>query len=79
MVTKFSDAAPSQFLFDFIVFVFLSSDMLRFDSLNADAIYVRGLCLYYQDSIDKAFQHFQHVLRLAPDHDKAKDTYKVHT
>ena len=45
--------------------------------MNADAIYVRGMCLYYDDSIDKAFQHFQQVLRLAPDHQKAKTTYRV--
>ena len=51
--------------------------MLQRDSLNADAIYVRGVCLYYNDSIDKAYQHFQQVLRLAPDHTKAKEIYKV--
>jgi DnaJ family protein C protein 7 len=45
--------------------------------MNADAIFIRGLCLYYEDNIDKAFQHFQQVLRLAPDHLKAKETYKV--
>ena len=45
--------------------------------LNPDAVYVRGLCLYYQDNIDKAFQHFQQVLKLAPDHTKAKTVYKV--
>ena len=47
------------------------------DSMNADAVYVRGLCLYYQDQLDKAFQHFQQVLRLAPDHKKARDVYRV--
>lgn len=59
---------------DFIVFI---SDVLRQDGLCADAVYVRGLCLYYQDNIDKAFQHFQQVLRLAPDHVKARDAYRV--
>ncbi|KAI0239888.1 DnaJ-like subfamily C member 7 [Lamellibrachia satsuma] len=44
--------------------------------MNADAMYVRGLCLYYEDNMDKAFQHFQHVLRLAPDHQHAKSIYK---
>ena len=29
--------------------------------MNADAIYVRGLCLYYEDNVDKAFTHFQQV------------------
>ncbi|WAR10786.1 DNJC7-like protein [Mya arenaria] len=52
------------------------SDVLQREGMNPDALYVRGMCLYYQDNIDKAFQHFQQVLRLAPDHQKAKDTYK---
>ncbi|KAL5005699.1 hypothetical protein ScPMuIL_016857 [Solemya velum] len=54
----------------------LANDLLRMDGMNPDAIYVRGMCLYYQDNVDKAFQHFQQVLRLAPDHIKAKETYK---
>ena len=53
------------------------SDILRMDGMCADAIYVRGLCLYYQDNMEKAFQHFQQVLRFAPDHSKAKDVYRV--
>ena len=52
------------------------NDLLRSDNMNAEAMYVRGLCLYYEDSVDKAFQHFQQVLRLAPDHQKAKEIYK---
>ena len=55
----------------------VANDLLRSDSINADAIYVRGLCLYYEDNVDKAFTHFQQVLRLAPDHQKAKEVYKV--
>jgi len=54
----------------------VANDLLRADAMNADAIYVRGLCLYYEDNVDKAFTHFQQVLRLAPDHQKAKDIYK---
>ena len=50
---------------------------MRSDGTNADAMFVRGLCLYYEDYVDKAFSHFQQVLRLAPDHQLAKDTYKV--
>ncbi|KAK7080726.1 DnaJ subfamily C member 7 [Halocaridina rubra] len=34
------------------------------------------MCLYYQDNPEAAFNHFQHVLRLAPDHQKARDIYK---
>jgi DnaJ homolog subfamily C member 7 len=43
----------------------------------ADAVYVRGLCLYYQDNIEKAFQHFRQVLTFAPDHSKAREIYRV--
>uniref|UniRef100_A0A6M2DFZ9 DnaJ homolog subfamily C member 7 n=1 Tax=Xenopsylla cheopis TaxID=163159 RepID=A0A6M2DFZ9_XENCH len=52
------------------------NDILMFDKSNADAIYVRGMCLYYQDNIEQAFKHFQHVLKLAPDHVRAMDVYK---
>ncbi|KAK8379553.1 hypothetical protein O3P69_019468 [Scylla paramamosain] len=52
------------------------NEILQFDNTNVDAIYVRGMCLYYQDNPEVAFNHFQHVLRLAPDHHKAKEVYK---
>lgn len=55
----------------------LANDVVSSDQTNADAIYVRGLCLYYQDNLDRAFSHFQRVLKLAPDHAKALDVYKV--
>ena len=55
----------------------MANDILRLDNINVDAIYVRGLCLYNEDNVDKAFTHFQQVLRLAPDHVKAKEIYKV--
>ncbi|KAF7287162.1 tetratricopeptide repeat protein 2 [Rhynchophorus ferrugineus] len=54
----------------------IANDILQFNKASADAIYVRGLCLYYEDNIDKAFSHFQQVLRLAPDHVKAMEQYK---
>jgi hypothetical protein len=57
--------------------LFCCSDILHIDKHNADAVYVRGMCLYYQDNVEMAFSHFQHVLRLAPDHHKALDVYKV--
>ncbi|KAJ8675890.1 hypothetical protein QAD02_011676 [Eretmocerus hayati] len=53
-----------------------ANDVLHTDKQNADAIYVRGMCLYYQDNVDHAFKHFQQVLRLAPDHKKAFEIYK---
>lgn len=52
-------------------------DLIRADGTNADAIYVRGLSLYYLDNIEKACAHFQQVLRFAPDHVKAREAYKV--
>ena len=54
-----------------------ANSVLQFDNMNADAIYVRGLCLYYEDNVDRAFSHFTQVLRFAPDHAKAKEIYKV--
>jgi len=53
-----------------------ANGVLTLDNLNADAIYVRGLCLYYEDNVDRAFTHFQQVLRFAPDHTRAKEAYK---
>ncbi|KAJ8019524.1 DnaJ-like subfamily C member 7 [Holothuria leucospilota] len=50
--------------------------VLMKDPLNSDAVFVRGLSLYYQDNIEKAQQHFQQVLRLNPDHSKARIAYK---
>lgn len=67
-VDKFGEKCCAMFFF---------SDVLHIDKQNAEAIYVRGTCLYYQDNIDQAFKHFQQVLRLAPDHKRALDIYKV--
>ena len=53
-----------------------NSDLVLKDQMNPDAIYVRGMCLYYQDNNEKAFQHFQRVLQYSPDHVKAKLFYK---
>ncbi|XP_053988998.1 dnaJ homolog subfamily C member 7 [Hylaeus anthracinus] len=53
-----------------------ANGILQFDKQNVDALYVRGMCLYFQDDIDRAFTHFQQVLKLAPDHAKALEIYK---
>ncbi|XP_003741105.1 dnaJ homolog subfamily C member 7 [Galendromus occidentalis] len=55
----------------------VSSDIIRFESSNPDAYFVRGLALYYEDNVDKAFQHFLKVLHLAPDHSKALKVFKM--
>lgn len=54
----------------------IANNVLHLNKGNADAIYVRGMCLFYEDNIDTAFNHFMQVLRLAPDHKKAMDIYK---
>lgn len=54
----------------------ITNDILRVDSMNVDALYVRGLSLYYQDNVEKAFTHFQQALRYSPDHTKAKEIFK---
>ncbi|CAH3166393.1 unnamed protein product [Porites evermanni] len=54
-------------------------NILRNDSINSDALYVKGLCLYYQDFVDKAYQHFNIVLRNDPDHKKARIALKLFT
>lgn len=57
--------------------LFSPSDILRMDSTNGDALYVRGLCLYYEDCIDKAVQFFVQALRMAPDHEKSRLACRV--
>lgn len=68
---------PVCFLLALIWILIPFSDILRMDSTNADALYVRGLCLYYEDCIDKAVQFFVQALRMAPDHDKARLACRV--
>ncbi|KAM8715706.1 hypothetical protein ACLKA7_002711 [Drosophila subpalustris] len=46
--------------------------VMKLDSTSADAIYVRGLCLYYTDNLDKGILHFERALQLDPDHHKSK-------
>ncbi|XP_044750122.1 dnaJ homolog subfamily C member 7 [Coccinella septempunctata] len=54
----------------------IANGILHLDKGNADAIYVRGICLFYEDNIDSSVNYFQQVLRLAPDHAKAMELYK---
>lgn len=54
----------------------IANDAVMKDQTNSDALFVRGMCLYYQDQAEKAFQHFQRVLQYSPDHYKARDFYK---
>eukprot|EP00794_Sanderia_malayensis_P017717 gene17717-19488_t len=54
----------------------MANDILRNDMQHAEALYVRGLCLYYQDNTEKAFRTFQQLFVMDPDFKKAKDVYK---
>lgn len=54
----------------------IANEIVIKDQKNSDALYVRGMCLYYQGNSEVAFQHFQRVLQYEPDHQKAKDFYK---
>jgi len=45
---------------------------MKADASSADAVYVRGLCLYYGDNLEKGLLHFQRALALDPDHANAK-------
>ncbi|XP_022235924.1 dnaJ homolog subfamily C member 7-like [Limulus polyphemus] len=54
----------------------IANDILHLDAMNVDALYVRGMCLYYQDFIEKSYSHLQQVLRLAPDYSKVRDLYR---
>lgn len=45
---------------------------MKSDSSSADAVYVRGLCLYYSDNLEKGLLHFQRAVTLDPDHGNAK-------
>ena len=58
-------------------FLYHYSEILRKESQHAEALYVRGLCLYYQDQTERAFKLFQQVIKRDPDFKKAKDAYKV--
>jgi len=46
--------------------------IMQCDTKNVDAIYVRGLTLYFEDNIDKSILHFERTLTLDPDHKRAK-------
>ena len=50
----------------------IATDILMKDNLNADANYIRALCLYYKDDVEKAVKMLTQILRSDPDHAKSK-------
>jgi DnaJ family protein C protein 7 len=54
----------------------IANDILHVDKQNTDAVYVRGMCFYYQDNMEQALCHFRYALRLAPNNQRAMAIYK---
>ncbi|XP_076350616.1 dnaJ homolog subfamily C member 7-like isoform X3 [Tachypleus tridentatus] len=54
----------------------ISNDILHVDNSNVDALYISGMCLYYQDTLEKALNNLQKVLKLVPHYNKAEEIYK---
>lgn len=54
----------------------IASDVLRENSTNAEALYLRGLTMYYLDKFALAVNHFKQVLQCDPDHRRARDAFK---
>lgn len=50
--------------------------VLAKNTVDSEALFVRGLCFYYQEMMDKAMDHFKTVLKFSPDHQQAKDMFK---
>eukprot|EP00049_Salpingoeca_infusionum_P018569 m.357822 g.357822 ORF g.357822 m.357822 type:complete len:507 (+) comp17951_c0_seq1:56-1576(+) len=52
------------------------SNILRTNSMHADALYVRGKCLMKKADVDQAEAHFRRALQSNPDHAAAKRAFK---
>ena len=50
--------------------------VLQQDNMNADANYVVGLGLYYEDMIELSFSYFKKVLSVDPGHIKTNEIYR---
>jgi len=60
-----------------IIIMYFISDLVREDTNNADAIYLKGLVHYEEGENSKAIQHFVEALRVHPDHEKSRLQLKV--
>merc|ERR1712123_96768 len=50
--------------------------VIKNDAKNTEALFVRGLCFYYQEKTDRALESFEMVLKIDPDHERAKEKSK---
>lgn len=48
------------------------SAILRANSSNTEALYLRGVCMYEKGELDRAIDHFKRALRGNPDHSKSR-------
>jgi DnaJ family protein C protein 7 len=53
----------------------ITNCILHADKQNVEAVYLRGMCFYYEDNMEEASCHFKYALRLAPSHQWAMATY----
>eukprot|EP01134_Creolimax_fragrantissima_P000388 CFRG0388T1 len=51
--------------------------LLRENQTDAEAMYIRGLALYYQGNSDSALSHLVQCLKSYPDHAKAREFRKI--
>ena len=49
-----------------------ASSILQQDQRNVGALFLRGFCLYHKNNIERALSHFQQVLQINKDHERAK-------
>jgi len=56
----------------YLFFPFSQSDLVRADTTNADAIFLKGLVHYEEGENQKAINHFAEALRVHPDHEKSR-------
>merc|ERR1719397_1584524 len=49
-----------------------ASSILQQDPRSVGALFLRGFCLYHKNNIERAVSHFQQVLQINADHERAK-------
>jgi DnaJ family protein C protein 7 len=55
----------------------LMGEVLRSDPNNPDALYLRGMAMYYSNNIAGAQKHLSNALKLDPDNSTYRKEYKV--
>jgi len=56
-----------------------SSDVLQVDSMCVDAYYIRSICLYEADNLEKGVQFLRQALQFAPDSPVILSLFRVGT